>query len=117
MESKYCYGIWRDEKEKEPGFSHELISPDSRHILDQTNLDSLDAVATPGIDTLLKSFKSNVKDYPNHDWLGTRVGNKYEWMTWKQCADISENLSYGIKALKLVPEIAHEDRVWRFLGI
>ena len=60
-DSKFCYGIWREEKAREPGFSHELISPDTRFIMDQTNLDSLDAVLTPGVDTLIKAFKNNVK--------------------------------------------------------
>ena len=77
--SKFCYGIWREEKEREDGFSHELISPDTRFIMDQTNLDSLEAYRHKDVDTLLKAFKKNVQDTPNENWLGTRIGDQYEW--------------------------------------
>jgi hypothetical protein len=81
--SKFTYGTWRTDKEKEAGFSHELISPDSKLILDQTDLDTLEAWPIPGCDTLFKALESNYQRIPNHEWLGTRVGDKYEWMTWK----------------------------------
>ena len=42
--SKYNYGYFRTDKEKEPGFSHELISADSKDLCETrgTNLDELD---------------------------------------------------------------------------
>jgi hypothetical protein len=42
--SKYNYGYFRTDKEKEPGFSHELISSDAKLFCETrgTNLDSLD---------------------------------------------------------------------------
>ena len=44
MESKFTYGTWRTDKEKEDGFSHELISFDSKFILDKgATLDNLHA--------------------------------------------------------------------------
>ena len=53
---KFCYGQWRLDKEKEPGFSHELISSWYDDIKDQTNMDELKDLPAPGIDTILKAF-------------------------------------------------------------
>jgi hypothetical protein len=36
------YAVWRKDKAKEPGFSHELISTDTMEILDKTSLDTLE---------------------------------------------------------------------------
>jgi len=47
------YGYWRTDKAKEPGFSHEFISSDYKHISHQTTLDKLEYQPGPGIDTLL----------------------------------------------------------------
>lgn len=54
---------------------------------------------------------------PNNDWLGTRVGDKYEWMTWRDGRDLAHNFGYGIMSLGLAPEIDAEDKKWRFVGI
>jgi len=50
--SKLTYATWRTDKEKEDGFSHELISVDSKNILDKTDLDTLYALPFEGCDTL-----------------------------------------------------------------
>lgn len=71
----------------------------------------------PGVDTLFKAMKRNLERIPNKPWLGTRNGDKYDWLTWKECMDIAHNLSYGIMELGLCPEIEAEDRTWRFMGI
>jgi len=47
------------------------------------NLDDLGGLHSPGIDTLVKAFVRNVQVTPDDEWLGTRVGNKYEWVTWQ----------------------------------
>lgn len=49
--------------------------------------------------------------------MGTRVGDIYEWLTFKEVSDIAENLSYGLKALEMVPEVTHDGKTWKFLGI
>jgi long-chain acyl-CoA synthetase len=106
--SKYTYGIWRTDKEKEAGFSHELISPDSyeKSFISKTNLDELWVTPFEGVDTILKALKRNVERIPNNDWLGTRVGDAYEWMTWKDAWDTAEALSHGFVALELnLPEL------------
>ena len=71
--NKPLYGVWRTDKEREPGFSYELISPDAKAILDRTDLDTLDAVAHEGCDTVLKAFQRNVDRMPDAGFLGTRV--------------------------------------------
>jgi hypothetical protein len=55
--TEFKYGYWRTDKEKEPGFSHELVSADSALILDRTDLDSLEAWPYPGVDTLFKAMQ------------------------------------------------------------
>jgi long-subunit acyl-CoA synthetase (AMP-forming) len=59
----------------------------------------------------------NLQRIPNSPWLGTRVGDHYEWVTWKEAMDLSQNLSYGIMELELCPEIEAEGKNWRFMGI
>jgi hypothetical protein len=53
----------------------------------------------------LKAFKKNVAEIPDHPWLGTRVGDEYEWVTLREVDAIVSNLSFGFHALGLVPEI------------
>ena len=100
-----------------PGFSHELISTDTKNILDRTDIDTLEAYPYPGHDTLLKMLRRQVQRIPNHDVLGTRVGDKYEWLTWSELNEIVENLSYGIAAAGLTPEVEAEGKTWKFMGI
>jgi hypothetical protein len=76
----FDYGYWRTDGPKEDGFSHELISSDTKFIEKQgATLDNLVAWPYDGVDTLLKAFRRNVGRIPDRPMLGTRVGNKYEW--------------------------------------
>lgn len=113
------YGYWRTDKPKEAGFSHEFISSDTARLMKKTGatLDTLYGCEIEGVDTLYKALQRNVKLIPNHRWFGTRNGNRYEWLSIKQVADIAEHLSYGIVKLGLVPEILAEGEYWKFLGI
>ena len=115
--SPYQYATWRTDKPKEPGFSHELISNLSQSILDRTDVDTLEAYPIPGLDTCLKVIKRNVERMPHANFLGTRVGDGFEWVTWKQLDDICEALSYAVQAHGLTPEIEAEGRTWKFMGI
>ena len=117
QKSLFNYGYWRTDKEPEPGFSRELISCDSELILHQTDLDTLEALPFPGVDTLYKAFKRNVQRIGNNQMLGTRVGDAYQWMTWKQVEDRARHISFGINALNLAPPIAAEGKTYKFIGI
>ena len=77
MDLKPNYGLWRVDKEKEEGFSYELISSDTRNIIHETDLDSLDAIEYPGVDTLLKALKRNFYHMPKNGFFGTRIDNHY----------------------------------------
>jgi len=33
---------------------------------------------------------------PDHDWLGTRVGDGYQWMTIAECAEEARLLASGM---------------------
>ena len=89
------YGYWRTDKPKEAGFSHELISADFEMVKNQTTLDELNVLPYPGIDTLYKAFHRNVRRIPNHDFLGTRKGTEYEWMTVQEVADEAKLFASG----------------------
>ena len=115
--SQFVYGCWRTDKPKEDGFSHELLSSDTRHILDQTDLDTLEAQMFPGVDTLLRACKRNVDRIPDAGFLGTRAGDEYEWMSWAEAYDFAEHLSYGFVANGFLPEVEAEGRAWKFMGI
>ena len=123
--SKYTYGIWRTDKEKEPGFSHELTSPDSYHksFIERTNLDDLFVPPFEGVDTINKAIARNLERIPNHDWLGTRVGDKYEWMTYRDAVETAKSLSFGFLELGLCPETKFDDgsdatgNTWRMIGL
>jgi hypothetical protein len=74
-------------------------------ILHQTDLDTLEALPFPGVDTLYKAFKRNVQRIGNLPMLGTRVGSEYQWMTWKEVEQRCRLISYGINSLNLAPPI------------
>jgi len=111
------YGFWRTDKPKEPGFSHELISSDFSKIKHLTNMDELKSLPAPGIDTLPKAFEANVNRLPDHPFLGTRNGNHYEWMTFKEVKRQVDNFASGMQKLNLVPDVMHDGDKWRFMGI
>ena len=49
--------------------------------------------------------------------LGTRVGDKYEWMTWKQLDEACCAFAHGVMAEGLVPQVEGEGKMWRFMGV
>jgi long-subunit acyl-CoA synthetase (AMP-forming) len=81
------------------------------------NIKELHALPFPGIDTMLKALRRSVEKGPNNDFLGTRVEDHYEWMTYKEVYAMSEDLGYGMTALDLAPQVDGEGAKWRFLGI
>lgn len=120
MTSKdFQYAYWRTDKEKDPGYSHELISTDSEFFVKMgTTLDELDADPLPGINTIPKALARLAEKFPNGEYLGTRVGQKYEWLTFREVQDIAKNLSKGIVEFEMVPEMTDDDgKVWKFMGI
>ena len=114
---KCVYGRWNEDKPQEPGFTKELLSIDVDKILDRCTLDTLDASPYEGVDTLLKALRRSIGRIPNHEFLGGRVGDHYEWYTFKEAGDLSEQLSHGMVALDMIPEVEAEDKKWRFTGI
>jgi hypothetical protein len=52
-----------------------------------TDLDTLEGYQTEGIDTIVKALEMQAKENPNQPFLGTRVENKYQWMTYKEVRD------------------------------
>lgn len=62
------------------------------------------------MDTLTKALERNC-DQPEiakSNWLGTRVEDHYEWVTYADAVEIAKNLCKGISALEMVPEIEAE---------
>jgi hypothetical protein len=50
----------------------------------------------PGVDTLLKSLRSLEKRIPDSDFLGTRVGDEYQWMTVSEVANEARLFASGM---------------------
>mmetsp|Transcript_4415 Transcript_4415/g.7501 ORF Transcript_4415/g.7501 Transcript_4415/m.7501 type:complete len:185 (-) Transcript_4415:1610-2164(-) len=117
IDNRISYGYWRSDLPKVDGFSHELISSDFKNVEDRTTVDELMALPYEGIDTVYKALQRNLERIPNTNFFGTRVGDKYEWLTVKEVLGMAENLSYGFKALDLIPDIEAEEQSWRFMGI
>ena len=122
--SKFQYATWRTDKPKEDGFSQELVSKDSQVLIEKgATLDDLYALPYEGVDTLYAAMKRNVDRIPDHALLGTQVTKSapnqggarmcggsdqkpvvsYEWMTHKECSNVSENIGYGLIAHELCP--------------
>lgn len=117
-QNEVVYGRWREDKEAVPGFSKELISADyDMYIKNETSVDELYALPFPGENTILKSLMRLKNTIGDRDFLGTRVGDHYEWRTVTETMDEAHYLSLGFKALGLIPDIEAEDRSWRFMGI
>lgn len=119
MQSKFKYAYWRDDKPKEPGYSHELISVESKKFCEtrNTDLDTLDGILIPGCDTVIKCLQKQADEIPNNDFLGTRVGNKYEWMSFQKVNESAKAISLGFKAFGMIPDVKAEGKDWRFVGI
>lgn len=115
--SDYQYAFWNTDKPKEPGYSHELVAHKSVEIFGKDNLENLDFEPFPGVDTFYAAIQRNVELTPDKDILGTRVGDEYEWITWRELVHDIEHLSYGIVASGLVPDIEAEGKLWKFMGI
>ncbi len=117
MSKPVVYGHWDMDKPQEPGYSREMIAHDAQNILDRCTVNDLYALPFEGIDTLYKGFQRNVQRIPNQEFLGGRTGDKFEFWTFRETADLAENLSYGMMAFNMCPEIEAEDKVWRFVGL
>jgi hypothetical protein len=120
MESKsdIKYTYWRTDKKRVEGFSHELISVDSVEILNRGGtLENLECAPENGCTTMLQSLRRQKNLNPDANFMGTRVGDAYEWLTWGQVAEMAENLSHGFVHHELAPVTTHEGKDWRFIGI
>ena len=111
------YGYWRTDKEPEPGFSHELISMDIAGSNTDPDLDKLDFEPFPGVNTLYKAMLRNIEIMPGADMIGSRIGDKYEWITWRECLTLAEDFGHGVKSMRLCGEVGAEGRTWNFVGI
>jgi hypothetical protein len=117
MQNSRPYAYWRSDKPKQKGYSQELISADYELVKDKTSLDDLVVYPEPGLDTILKAFELNVGRFPDHEFLGTRVGDEYQWLTLAQVKKTALNFAAGCVKLGLVSRTSVDGRTWRFLGI
>ena len=111
------YGYWRTEKPKEEGYSHEIISCHFDKIRPKPDLDSLQTLPFPGVDTILKAFERNVNLSPDAEFLGTRHDDKYKWLTFRQVRMNAFNFAAGAAKLGLIPDVNVDGQPWRFMGI
>jgi len=71
------------------------------------------------MDTLYKAMMKRYNDprCAAMEFLGTRNGKIYEWMTYKEMVDTAKLFAAGAMALDLIPEINHDGVPWRFMGL
>ena len=120
MNNKIQYSFLRTDKPKQSGYSHEIISTHSKEQgldYDKLELYPYQTETYEGVKTLPEGFKKLVERLPNHQFLGTRVGDQYEWLTTTQTNDLMANLSHGIVALGLCPTVEAEGKEYAFMGI
>lgn len=84
-----------------------------------SDLETLDFQPYDGLDTALKAIRRNVERIPDGNFFGTRVGQEYQWLSFKQVYEKMELISYGCFALNLVPDVEGEGdgKTWRFMGV
>lgn len=70
-----------------------------------------------GVDTILEAFERNVKRIPDAEFLGTRVDDHYEWLTFKQVKRNAFNFAAGCAKLELIPSVKADGKDWRFMAI
>ena len=51
------------------------------------------------------------------NFLGTKVGSTYEWMSFKEVEQTARNFAAGAEKLGLVKDVEAEGKTWRFIGI
>jgi len=118
MQSNRQYTYQRTDKPKEAGYSHELISDDTQYIVERgATLDNLECVPANGCVTMLQNLRKQIERIPNADFMGTRKGDTYEWLTWREAGEIAENLSYGFMLHNLAPTVDAEGTDYRFNGL
>ena len=118
--SKIKYGYWREDKEKEPGYSRELISVEYDKYSGETTMDELECFDDDGLDTIPKFLAGLYKRMPDHPLLGTNKGDSgYEWMNVKDCVDNAKYFASACQILNLAPVVdaTDEGKQWRFIGI
>jgi long-chain acyl-CoA synthetase len=118
--SKFIYGRWNDDKPAEEGFSKELISSDFDIIKAKgATLDDMHATPFENVNTLYDAMKRNIDRIPNQECYGTRHGDEYKWINYKDAMDTAEKASHGMMMLKLCPTLTFDgdEKEWRMMGI
>ena len=89
------YASWNQAKEKEEGFSKELISTHFDLYRGSTTLDELECWLDKNLNTVYKGFCKNYREIPDHPLLGTKVGDAYQWSTFRECFEITKDFASG----------------------
>lgn len=79
--------------------------------------ENLETYKYPGVDTIIKGLERTTGRIPDNNCFGTRNGDKYEWMSFKEVTETSIALAHGVDALGLAPSFEDDGRTWRTLGI
>ena len=114
------YGTWRSDKPKENGFTQEFISCDFDLVKEKANMDDLLMPEPyPGVSTIYHALmrRANDQRMGARQYLGTREGTVYKWMTYKEVADEAKQFAAGVESLGMVPEVDAEGKKWKFLGV
>ena len=75
-EGRFKYAYWSQDTEAEAGYSRELLSYDMP--------DNIEEYQYEGVNTVAKALDRTASRVPNNNCFGTRVGNEYEWMSFRE---------------------------------
>ena len=84
------YAVWRTDAEQSAGYSRELVNAADAGVKDWDAVFNHNPESKPGVNTLMKAFRSSVEAHPEKNFLGTRHKNddgtfgEYEWLSYKQ---------------------------------
>jgi long-subunit acyl-CoA synthetase (AMP-forming) len=82
-------------------------------------MDALNSFPEKGIDTVHKAMMKRYgnPDQKKMDFLGTRHGTEYKWMTYEETVDQAKLFAKGAMALNLLPDFEADGQVWRLIGL
>ena len=97
------YGVWRTDKPADAGYSADLVHYDIPQDC-YDNFDRLPVLNNP-TKSIVEVFVNQVRERPNHRFLGTRkpqadgTFGAYEWQTYQEVFEKYEEIAKGCKDL------------------
>eukprot|EP00347_Sterkiella_histriomuscorum_P005970 403354567 len=102
-------------------FLHEIHGKNNRCNKNRDHPDELAPKEYNGLKTIWDAYERTVRRIPNNQHLGTRnyykEGAPYEWKTYGEIFEASQNFAKGLQALELCPSHEEDGKQFAFLGV